>query len=86
MLSIILGICFSWTMKLVKIVTGCSNLRIVWAGVNKRGVEIKEWNFNGDKLWEPGHAVSTVGFELEKVKKYIAQQEKLEKDQEEGKF
>jgi len=29
---------------------------------------------------------STVGFELEKVKRYIAQQEKLEKDQEDGKF
>ena len=34
----------------------------------------------------PEYAVSTVGFELEKVKKYIAQQEKLEKDQEDGKF
>jgi hypothetical protein len=30
--------------------------------------------------------VSTVGFELEKVKKYIAHQKKLEKDQEVGKF
>ena len=30
--------------------------------------------------------MSTVGFELEKVKKYIAQQEKLEKDREDGKF
>jgi hypothetical protein len=29
---------------------------------------------------------STVGFEFEKVKKYIAQQEKFEKDQEAGKF
>ncbi len=46
----------------------------------------KNRNFNGEKLWARGYAVSTVGFELEKVKKYIAQQEKLEKDQEEGKF
>ena len=30
--------------------------------------------------------MSTVGFELGKVKKYITQQEKLEKDQEAGKF
>ena len=46
----------------------------------------KNRNFNGERLWARGYAVSTVGFELEKVKKYIAQQEKLEKDQEEGKF
>ncbi len=46
----------------------------------------KNRNFNGEKLWARGYAVSTVGFELEKVKKYIAQQEKLEKDQEDGKF
>ena len=46
----------------------------------------KNRNFHGEKLWARGYAVSTVGFELEKVKKYIAQQEKLEKDQEEGKF
>ena len=46
----------------------------------------KNRNFNGEKLWARGYAVSTVGFELEKVKKYIAQQEKLEKDQEEGKI
>ncbi|MGR3176005.1 MAG: IS200/IS605 family transposase [Candidatus Scalindua sp.] len=46
----------------------------------------KNRNFNGEKLWARGYAVSTVGFELENVKKYIAQQEKLEKDQEDGKF
>ena len=46
----------------------------------------KNRNFNGEKLWARGYAVSTVGFELEKVKKYIAQQEKLEKYQEDGKF
>ncbi len=46
----------------------------------------KNRNFNGEKLWARGDAVSTVGFELEKVNKYIAQQETLEKDQEEGKF
>ncbi len=46
----------------------------------------KNRNFSGEKLWARGYAVSTVGFELEKVKKYISQQEKLEKDQEDGKF
>ncbi len=45
----------------------------------------KSRNFNGERLWARGYAVSTVGFKLEKVKKYIAQKEKLEKDQE-GKF
>ncbi len=46
----------------------------------------KNRNFNGEKLWARVYAASTVGFELEKVKKYIAQQDKLEKDQEEGRF
>ena len=46
----------------------------------------KSKNFNGEKLWARGYVVSTVGFELGKVKKYIALQEKLEKDQEAGKF
>ena len=46
----------------------------------------KNRNFNSEKLWARGYAVSTVGFEIEKVKKYIFQQEKLEKDQEDGKF
>ncbi len=46
----------------------------------------KKQNFSGENLWARGYAVSTVGFELEKVKEYIAHQEKLELDQEEGKF
>jgi putative transposase len=46
----------------------------------------KQKNFNGENLWARGYAVSTVGFELEKVKEYIAHQEKLETEQEEGRF
>ncbi len=46
----------------------------------------KNRNFSGEKLWARGYAVSTVGFELENVKKYIAHQEELEKDQEDGKY
>jgi len=39
----------------------------------------KNKDFNGEKFWVRGHAVSTAGFVLEKVKKYIAQQEKRER-------
>ena len=46
----------------------------------------KKQNFNGERMWARGYAVSTVGFELDKVKEYIAHQEKLEKDEEEGRF
>jgi putative transposase len=46
----------------------------------------KKKNFAGEKLWARGYSVSTVGFELDKVTKYIAHQEKLETDQEVGKF
>ena len=32
-------------------------------------------NFNGEKFWARGFAVSTVGFEEAKIRKYIEQQE-----------
>ena len=35
----------------------------------------KERNFSGEHLWARGYAVSTVGFELEQVRKYIREQE-----------
>ena len=46
----------------------------------------RQRNFTGENLWARGYAVSTVGFELETIKKYIAHQEKTDMDQEEGKF
>jgi putative transposase len=35
----------------------------------------KERNFTGEHFWARGYAVSTVGFELEKVRTYIREQE-----------
>ena len=35
-------------------------------------------NFNGEKLWARGYAVSTVGFEKEKVQAYVKNQEQLD--------
>jgi len=46
----------------------------------------KQRNFNGENFWARGYAVSTVGFELAKVKDYIAHQEKSEEAQEVGRF
>jgi putative transposase len=46
----------------------------------------RQRNFSGENLWARGYAVSTVGFELAKVKEYIAHQEKIESEQEEGRF
>ncbi|MCC6346237.1 MAG: IS200/IS605 family transposase [Nitrospirales bacterium] len=46
----------------------------------------KQRNFSGENLWARGYAVSTAGFELETVKQYIANQEKTEAEQEEGRF
>jgi putative transposase len=34
----------------------------------------KERNFTGEHFWARGYAVSTVGFELEQVRKYIREQ------------
>ena len=46
----------------------------------------RQRNFSGENLWARGYAVSTVGFELAKVKEYIEHQEKIESDQEDGRF
>ena len=35
-------------------------------------------NFNGEKLWARGYAVSTVGFEKEQVQKYVKNQKQLD--------
>ena len=49
----------------------------------------KQRNFNGERLWARGYAVSTVGFEESQVKAYIQQQEQLDSNencQENGSF
>ena len=45
-------------------------------------------NFNGEKFWARGYAVSTVGFEFEKIKSYVEHQEQLDSKglDEEGQF
>lgn len=35
-------------------------------------------NFNGEKFWSRGYAVSTVGFEEEQIRLYIQKQEQLD--------
>ena len=40
----------------------------------------KERNFNGANFWARGYAVSTVGFNLEEVKKYIREQKDEDND------
>jgi putative transposase len=48
-----------------------------------RRVQERDRNFVGEHFWARGYAVSTVGFEVESVKKYIREQEKADK---EGRF
>jgi len=38
----------------------------------------KERNFTGEHLWARGYAVSTVGFELERVRQYICDREEAD--------
>jgi putative transposase len=38
----------------------------------------RQKNFNGERLWARGYAVSTVGFEESSVKAYIQHQEQLD--------
>ena len=35
-------------------------------------------NFNGEKFWARGYSVSTIGFEVEKIKSYVKHQEQLD--------
>ena len=44
----------------------------------------KERNFSGEHFWARGYAVSTVGFELEQVRKCIREQEAA--DESSGQF
>ena len=46
----------------------------------------KKRNFSGEKFWARGYAVSTIGLEIEIVKKYIAHQEQTDRENEEGRF
>jgi putative transposase len=45
-----------------------------------RRVQEKERNFTGEHFWARGYAVSTVGFGLASVKKYIREQEKADQE------
>lgn len=45
-----------------------------------RYVQTKDKNYVGQHFWARGYAVSTVGFELEVVKKYIRDQEVADKE------
>lgn len=38
----------------------------------------RQRNFNGQKFWARGYAVSTVGYEEEKVRRYVREQEQLD--------
>lgn len=49
----------------------------------------RQRNFNGERLWARGYAVSTVGFEESQIKAYIKHQEQLDGNEgceEEGTF
>ena len=63
--------------SVIGFLTGKSALAIA------RRAQEKDRNFVGEHFWARGYAVSTVGFELESVKKYIREQEQADK---EGRF
>jgi putative transposase len=46
----------------------------------------KTRNFNGEHFWARGYAVSTVGFEEDTVRRYIADQEQDEASKAQGTF
>jgi putative transposase len=40
----------------------------------------RQRNFNGERFWARGYSVSTVGYELEKVREYVKNQERLDRE------
>jgi putative transposase len=46
----------------------------------------RQRNFSGEHFWARGYAVSTIGFELDQIKKYVKEQEEEEQQSETGKF
>jgi len=40
----------------------------------------RQRNFNGERFWARGYAVSTVGFEKDQVRRYIQDQERIDGD------
>ena len=46
----------------------------------------RQKNFNGEHFWSRGYAVSTVGFEEDKIRDYIRHQEHLDDEEDAGRF
>ena len=46
----------------------------------------RQQNFSGERFWARGYAVSTVGFELDKIRDYIRRQEHDEHEEDQGRF
>lgn len=73
---------------LIKIPPNYSVAKVVGYIKGKRAIAVarqfggRQRNFNGERLWARGYAVSTVGFEEAQIRAYIKQQEQL--DGEEG--
>jgi putative transposase len=65
------------------VASGIGCLKGKSALASARRVQEKDRNFVGEPFWARGYAVSTVGFELESVKKYLRDQEEADK---EGRF
>ena len=46
----------------------------------------RQRNFSGERFWARGYAVTTVGFELDKIRDYIRRQEHEENEEDQGRF
>ena len=46
----------------------------------------RQKNFSGERFWARGDAVSTVGFELDKIRDYIRRQEHEDHEEDQGRF
>ena len=66
--------------QVIGYIKGQSAIAIAWQFGGRK------WNFNGESLWARGYSVSTVGFELEEIRRYIRDQNKRDQQEDEGDF
>ena len=73
---------------LIRILPKYATSEVIWYIKGKNAIAVakqfvgRQRNFNGERFWARGYAVSTVGFNELKVREYIRNQEHLDKDAE----
>ena len=84
------GICLDHVHMLITIPPKYSVSEVIGYIKGKAAIAVarqfsgRKQNFNGEKMWARGYAVSTVGFNEEQIRDYVKNQETLDNQQQFG--